>query len=169
MLTIPIRPALPSDLREVAGLIDRAVRISNAPEYSVEEQMAVLRDYSLPALGRLLGSAGIFLVAEMQLRPSASAEPAGVIAVSLARRRDEGGNVAVINALFVDPLAQGMGVGGALVDEAVLQLRRKGATAIVASASLSAVGFYAHMGFSRAGAGRASSGVGIVRMERRLG
>ncbi len=67
-----------------------------------------MRDYSMPALSRLLGSALVFLVAEMQLRPNAPSEPAGVIALSLARR-GEGGEAAVINALFVDPLAQGMG------------------------------------------------------------
>lgn len=167
MIQHSIRPAAAGDLREVAALIDRAVRISNAPEYSVREQMAVLADYSLPALGRLLASASLFIVAEMPLKPGGGPEPAGAMALSSVRRREEG-ELAVINALFVDPLAQGMGVGGALVDEAALRLRRRQVQAIAVSASLSAAGFYAHMGFSRIGAGRAASGVEIVRMERRL-
>lgn len=167
MIQHPIRPAVAGDLRDIAALIDRAIRISNAPEYTVREQMAVLADYSLPALGRLLASASLFAVAEMALKAGGAPETAGAIAVSPVRRR-EGGELAVINALFVDPLAQGMGVGGALVDEAVLRLKRKEAHAIAVSASLSAAGFYAHMGFSRVGSGRATSGVEIVRMERRL-
>lgn len=168
ILTIPIRPARPTDLREVAGLIERAVRISNAPEYSIMQQQAVLADYTLPALGRTLAGALVFLVADMQLRPAASAQPAGVIALTQARGREAGGHGAVINALFVDPLAQGMGVGGALIDEAVLHLRRQHVLTIGVHASLSAVGFYAHMGFQRVGAGQANSGVDVVRMERRL-
>jgi predicted N-acetyltransferase YhbS len=167
MLTIPIRPARPSDLRDVAMLIDRAIRISNAPEYSVKEQMAVLQDYSLPALGRTLSMASVFLVAEMQLGPGETARPAGMIAVTPAGGPGEP-QTGVINGLFVDPLAQGMGLGGALIDDAVLKLRRQGVAALVVHASLSAVGFYAHVGFSRVGTGKASSGVDIVKMRRGL-
>lgn len=162
LLDLPIRPAQSDDLRLVAGLIDRAIRISNAADYTVREQQAVMADYTAPALKRLLAQASLFLVADVIPAKGGAPEPGGVIAVTLS------GRGAVINALFVEPALQGMGIGGALMDAAVVELVARGPARLAVSASLSAVGFYSHHGFSRIAAGTANSGVAIVQMVREL-
>jgi GNAT superfamily N-acetyltransferase len=150
----------------VTGLIDRAVRVSNAPDYGGLEQIRVLADYSQPAMKRRLADADLFLVAEL----AALGPKDALCGVLVARRAREpsAGDAAVIEALFVDPAAQGMGVGGALVDAMTARARQVGVRRIGVAASLSAVGFYAHMGFSRIARGRSHAGVATVTMERVL-
>jgi GNAT superfamily N-acetyltransferase len=163
-LTPLIRPAAEPDLRAVALLIDRAVRISNAPEYDIHERLAVLADYTLPALKRRLDRAEIFLVAEV---PGLDKGPLGALSAS------QGGHpfrerTLLIDTMFVDPSMQGMGLGGALLDDAAARARRLDHVAMTVAASLTAVPFYAHMGFSRLAAGRSNRGVDTVMMERAL-
>jgi GNAT superfamily N-acetyltransferase len=162
LLDLPIRPAESDDLRHIAGLIDRAIRISNAPDYSAREQMAVMADYTAPELKRMLAHASLFLVAEVATAKGDAPEPGGVIIVTVS------GRGAIINGLFVEPALQGMGIGGALIDTAVAHLAAQGPARLAVSASLSAVGFYGHHGFSRVGSGKAGSGVAIVQMVREL-
>jgi GNAT superfamily N-acetyltransferase len=159
-----IRPAAEPDLRAVALLIDRAVRISNAPEYSIHERLAVLADYTLPALKRRLDKAEIFLVAEL---PGVDKGPLGVVSAA------QGGHpfherTLIIDTMFVDPSMQGMGLGGALLDDAAARAKRLDYTVMTVAASLTATPFYAHMGFSRVAAGRSGRGVDTVMMERTL-
>jgi len=149
----------------VTALIDRTIRISNAPEYSAEQQMRVLSDYTLPAMKRRLDRSAAFLVAETPVWASHERVITGVIVASRALRASAD-DVATIDALFVDPSAQGMGVGGALLDELVDRARRAGLMRITVAASLTAVDFYAHMGFTRVARGLSGSGVDTVMMER---
>lgn len=160
-----VRPALPSDLDAVTALIDRAIRISNAPEYTGAQQLRVLADYTFAAMKRRLADADLFLVAELQVWASADRVTSGVLVASRARRASAD-DVAVIEALFVDPNAQGMGVGVALVDELYERARKRGIQRLTAAASLTAVGFYAHVGFSRVARGISHAGVDTVMMER---
>ncbi|MGL4439301.1 MAG: GNAT family N-acetyltransferase [Bosea sp. (in: a-proteobacteria)] len=154
-------------MRLVTALIDRSVRISNATDYTAEQQMRVLADYTLPAMKRRLLRAAAFLVAETPVWASADKVLTGVL-VALRTPRASADDVAVIEALFVDPSVQGMGVGGALLDELVERAQRAGIERITVAASLTAVDFYAHMGFSRAGRGLSNTGVETVMMERHV-
>ncbi len=164
-LTPLIRPAAEADLRPVAALIDRAVRISNAPEYDVHERLAVLQDYTLPALKRRLDRAAIFLVAEM---PGMDKGPLGAVSAIDAGRPLAHERGMLIDTMFVDPSMQGMGLGGALLDAAVERARRKGSAILTVAASLTAAPFYAHMGFSRFASSQSARGVATVMMERVL-
>ncbi len=74
----------------------------------------------------------------------------------------------LIDTMFVDPSMQGMGLGGALIDEAAQRARRLDHRVLTVAASLTAAPFYAHMGFSRLAAGRSARGVATVMMERVL-
>jgi GNAT superfamily N-acetyltransferase len=152
-------------MRLVTALIDRSIRISNAMDYTAEQQMRVLADYTLPAMKRRLFRAAAFLVAETPVWASADKVLTGVL-VAMRTPRASADDVAVIEALFVDPSVQGMGVGGALVDELVMRAKRAGIERIMVSGSLTAVDFYAHMGFSRVGRGHSNTGVETVMMER---
>jgi GNAT superfamily N-acetyltransferase len=140
------------------------VRISNAPEYSLPERMAVLGDYTLPALQRRLGRAELFLVASM-----AGSDRGPQAAASAAQaNHPQSERTLLIDTMFVDPDVQGMGMGGALLDDIAQRARRLDYRMLSVAASLTAVAFYAHMGFSRLSRGRANSGVETVLMERAL-
>jgi GNAT superfamily N-acetyltransferase len=128
----------------------------------------VLADYSLPAMKRRLIHAAAFLVAETPVWASRERVLTGVI-VALRAPRASAEDAAVIEALFVDPMAQGMGIGGALIDDLVDRVQRAGLARVTVAASLTAVDFYAHMGFSRVGRGQSHSGVATVLMERAVG
>ncbi len=141
------------------------MRISNAPEYTGEQQLRVLADYTLAAMKRRLLRADLFLVAELPVWASAQRVTSGVLVATRAKRASAD-DIAVIDALFVDPSAQGMGVGGALVDELYERVRKQGLSRLTVAASLTAVGFYAHLGFSRIARGQSNSGVDTVMMER---
>ncbi|MCX7326420.1 MAG: GNAT family N-acetyltransferase [Hyphomicrobiales bacterium] len=162
-----VRPALPADLGAVTALIDRAVRISNAPEYNGAQQLRVLADYTFPAMKRRLADSDLFLVAELQVWASPERVVSGVLVANRARRASAE-DVAVIDALFVDPNAQGMGVGAALLDELYDRARKRGIERLTVAASLTAVGFYAHVGFSRVARGLSHAGVDTVMMERMI-
>lgn len=151
----------------VTALIDRTVRISNAPEYSAAEQVRVLADYTLPVMKRRLSRSLAFLVAETPVWASAERVISGVI-VAARSLRASAEDVVDIEALFVDPAAQGMGVGGALLDELLERAKRGGASRLLVSASLTAADFYAHMGFSRVARSLSAAGVETVMMERSL-
>lgn len=156
---------MPDDLRPITALIERSIRIANATDYTVEQQMRVLSDYTLPAMKRRLDRAAAFLVAETPVWASADKVLTGVL-VAVRSPRASADDVAVIEALFVDPSVQGMGVGGALLDELVERVKRARIERIAVAASLTAVDFYAHMGFSRTGRGQSNTGVDTVTMER---
>lgn len=152
-------------MRPVTALIDRSIRISNATDYTAEQQMRVLSDYTLPAMKRRLSRSAAFLVAETPVWASADKVLTGVL-VAMRTPRASADDVVVIEALFVDPSVQGMGVGGALLDELFERVKRASIARITVAASLTAVDFYAHMGFSRAGRGLSNTGVETVMMER---
>ncbi len=129
--------------------------------------MRVLADYNLTAMQRRLDRAAAFLVAETPVWASVERVISGVV-VAVRSPRASAGDIAVIEAMFVDPSAQGMGVGGALLDELVELARRAELTRISVAASLTAVDFYAHMGFSRVIRGLSNTGIEVVTMERVL-
>ncbi len=141
------------------------MRISNAPEYTGAEQLRVLADYTLPAMTRRLARADLFLVAELPVWASPDRVTSGVLVANRVKRASADDAVS-IEALFVDPNAQGMGVGAALVEDLFERARKREIGRLVVSASLTAVGFYAHVGFSRVARGEAVSGVETVIMER---
>jgi GNAT superfamily N-acetyltransferase len=124
----------------------------------------VLADYAMPALQRRLDKAELFLVAEM---PGLDRGPVGIVSGSQGPHPSRERTL-LIDTMFVDPSVQGMGLGGALLDDLVTRARRLDYPACTVSASLTAVPFYAHMGFSRLASGRSARGVDTVVMERAL-
>jgi putative acetyltransferase len=160
-----IRDATPDDLKPLVGLIDRAIRIGNATDYSVKEQMAVLADYTLPALQRRLSRAALFVVSEMMGMDGASQGLSGTLIAARVRRAGAADAVS-IDGLFVDPAHQGMGVGQHLIDHLLERAERRGVSRIGVAASITAEGFYLRQGFTRIGLGRGHADVETVLMER---
>jgi GNAT superfamily N-acetyltransferase len=116
---------------------------------------------------RRLSRSSAFLVAETPVWASAERVITGVI-VAVRSQRASSEDVVSIEALFVDPAAQGMGVGGALLDELLERAKRGGASRLLVSASLTAADFYSHMGFSRVARSMSAAGVETMMMERSL-
>ncbi len=144
-------------------MIDRAVRISNAPEYGHGEILKVLADYAPSAMHRRLGRSAVYLVAI-----TGEGDLGGVICATWSIEPGSG-RILTIDALFVDPSAQGMGVGSALMDalyELVVPMRVQ---MITVASSLTAVGFYARTGFSRNRRWTNRNGVETVVMDRKVG
>lgn len=160
-----IRPATPEDLHPLADLVDRAIRIGNATDYSARDLLGVLADYTLPALERRLARAHLFIVAQVL---SPDGEPAALAGTLIAMRVRRAGapDAATIEGLFVDPPHQGMGIGQALLGHLVDRAEQRGISRIGVAASLTAEGFYSHQGFTRIGLGRSHANVATVLMER---
>jgi GNAT superfamily N-acetyltransferase len=64
----------------------------------------------------------------------------------------------VLEALFVDPLEMGLGVGRGLVHDVFAYVRRLGGTSVTVIAGPEAVGFYERLGFARIGSARTRFG-----------
>ncbi len=156
---------MPDDLPALAALVDRAIRIGNATDYSAHELVGVLADYSFAALKRRLVRAHLFVVAQ-PLCPEG--KPAGLAGTLIAMRVRRAGapDAATIEGLFVDPPHQGMGIGQALLDHLLERAEQRGISRIGVAASLTAEGFYSRQGFTRIGLGRSLSNAEIVLMER---
>jgi GNAT superfamily N-acetyltransferase len=130
----------------------------------VREQMAVMADYSLPAMTRRLARAFRFTVASMAMNDAGPRIVGALVAVPSRRGR----RGVAIEAMFVDPPAQGMGVGAALVEELVAGAALRGMARISVAASLTALGFYRRCGFEPVGAGVSNAGVQTIDMWRDL-
>jgi GNAT superfamily N-acetyltransferase len=66
--------------------------------------------------------------------------------------------VFVLDALFVDPLEFGLGVGRGLVEDVFGWVRRRGGAAVTVVCGPETVGFYERLGFSRVGDARTRFG-----------
>ena len=71
-----------------------------------------------------------------------------------------------LQGLFVDPDAQGRGIGRALMAQLSSMARERGLPELRLGSSLTAVGFYERLGFRREGAGGDGTYGALVRMSR---
>jgi ribosomal protein S18 acetylase RimI-like enzyme len=151
-MSIQLRDAGPADLDAVATLFLDCWRVSYAGVLP-EPVIAVFDEHSARALWRRAletppaGSVGI--VAESTTR--------GVLGIVRMGTDPDEPSAGHVFSLYVDPAAQGLGVGGRLLDEATRRLRVGGktqATLWVFEANVQARAFYRHRGWQPDGGER---------------
>ena len=146
-----IRTVESGEMRGITTLIGNTLLLSNTGTYSIEEVHSLIRTYSEAYLSAVAGK-------------------------SFTRVHANGGRIdgfvclegESLQALFVAPDAQRRGIGRALVaaaQEHALGLKR---VHLRVAASLTAVGFYEHLGFEQQGRGRTSYGVPIAWMIKQI-
>jgi GNAT superfamily N-acetyltransferase len=150
--SIVLREARPGDLDSVAALFLACWRVSYA-DVLPERVIAVFDEVGARALWQRTletprrGSVGI--VAESASR--------GVVGIIRIGNDPDESNVGHVFSLYVAPDAQGLGVGGQLLDEATRRLRDGGqtqATLWVFEANAAARAFYGHHGWEPDGGAR---------------
>jgi GNAT superfamily N-acetyltransferase len=71
---------------------------------------------------------------------------------------DAGDGTFVLDALFVDPLEFGLGIGRGLIADVFAYVRRHGGSVVTVIAGPEAIGFYERLGFARVGDARTRFG-----------
>lgn len=125
-----IRPANPQDAGAISRLIIATLHTSNAQDYPATVIAQVLQNFSPHAVRQLLNKRQVFV-----------AQAANKI---LGTASLDGHTV---RSVFVAPDNQGQGVGRQLMAELERQALASGATHLTVPASITAEGFYAHLGF----------------------
>ena len=151
-----IRRFVAGDESAVSGMIARALRITNAKDYSPSEIEELVR-YMNPDHISECASTRHFYVAEE------GGVPVGCASIGLFRgKTDESG----IFTVFVDPDFQDRGIGRNLLsaveaDELFLRARR-----IEIASSVTAVGFYLKLGYAPKNGSFVPDEEHVVRMEK---
>ena len=131
---VAIRAVIPSDVPALSALIQNTLLISNSHDYDLRTIRTLMAAFSSQAVSRLIRQRQMF-VAQVNGRL------AGVVAL-------EAGEV---YSFFVAPDRQGRGVGRELLAFVEGRAREQGVRHLFLSASLTAVGFYEHLGYRRTG------------------
>lgn len=119
-----------SDAAAICDLIQRAVRVSNAPDYPLEIIEIICAEFTLAKITADMARRDVFVALE---------DGAIVGTVSLG-----GGK---LHSLFVEPDQQGTGVGSALVAVLEQHAQSVGLATLRLSSSLTARRFYAGRGY----------------------
>ncbi|WAJ38807.1 GNAT family N-acetyltransferase [Pseudomonas sp. GOM7] len=129
-MSVEIRAAQPDDAPAISRVIVETLRISNARDYAAHVIAQVEKNFTAERVAQLIATRRV-LVAEQarQLLGTASLD----------------GHV--VRSVFVTPSAQGQGVGQALMAALERLARAQGITELRVPASLTAQGFYRHLGF----------------------
>jgi GNAT superfamily N-acetyltransferase len=154
-----IRPAGPQDARAIAELEVRAWRWAYV-DVVAEEQMITVEDRVARWEGRPLDGA---FVAEVEGR---------VVGVVQVGPDPDEPSTGLLRGLHVEPAAQGAGVGTALYEHALGELRRAGFAAArlwVFDANGHARGFYERRGWAPDGATRVAAEAPELRYRQNLG
>ena len=125
-----IRLALEDDADDISGVILRALRETNAKDYTNETIERVERSFSPGAVRRLIGKRTVF-VAAIGMRIVGTASLDG----------------SVVRTVFVAPDVQARGVGKRLMAEVERTARERNIPALTAPSSVTAEVFYARLGF----------------------
>jgi len=176
MPAIAVRPAREADAAAIAGIKVAAWRAAYrgiVPDALLDgldlgREEAVWR-------GRLLDQAVARVGVAERMEPPASPRLVGFVTTGPARAEDEAG-MAEVWAIYVDPSAQGHGVGRALIEYALRELAARGyrvAVLWVFEANTAARGFYERTGWVLDGAAKPYEIGGAapleVRYRRQLG
>ncbi|MER8697514.1 GNAT family N-acetyltransferase [Mesorhizobium opportunistum] len=129
-MTCKIRVARESDAADISAVILRALRESNARDYSPEIITRVEPSFSPSAVLELMGKRVVFVA---------------IIASRIVGTASLDGEV--IRTVFVAPDVQGQGVGRRLMAEIELAARKGGVKVLTVPSSLTAEAFYARLGF----------------------
>ena len=130
MPAITIRSATAVDAGAVARLIERAVRVSNAPDYEPAVIERIVANFTLERVAQKMTQRDVFV---------AHLGEALVGSVSLG-----GGK---LHSLFVEPSRQGQGIGRRLVDHIESHAVACGIAELRVSSSITARAFYEKRGY----------------------
>ena len=125
-----IRPAREDDAADISGVILRALRETNAKDYTDAIIARVERSFRPDAVRELIGKRTVF-VATVGERIVGTASLDG----------------SVVRTVFVAPDVQGRGIGKLLMDEIERSARERSIAALTVSSSVTAETFYAGLGF----------------------
>lgn len=125
-----IRPAFEVDAGDISAVILRALRETNAKDYTAEIIARVERSFSPDAVLQLLGKRSV-LVAAVGNRIVGTASLDG----------------SVVRTVFVDPDVQAQGIGTLLMAEIERIARERNVALLTVPSSVTAESFYARLGF----------------------
>lgn len=125
-----IRLALEDDADDISGIILRALRETNAKDYTNEIIERVARSFSPGAVRQLIGKRTVF-VAAIGARIVGTASLDG----------------SVVRTVFVAPDVQARGIGKRLIAEIERTARERNIPALTVPSSVTAEVFYARLGF----------------------
>ncbi|QPF82994.1 GNAT family N-acetyltransferase [Bradyrhizobium genosp. L] len=125
-----IRPALDDDADAISAVILRALRETNAQDYTAEIIERVERSFSPSAVRELIGRRTVF-IAEIDGRVVGTASLDGD----------------VVRSVFVAPDVQARGVGKLLMDKVESTARERNISKLAVPSSVTAEAFYARLGF----------------------
>jgi len=125
-----IRPARENDAADISGVILRALRETNAKDYTDAIIARVERSFSLDAVRQLITKRTVF-VATIGDRVVATASLDG----------------SVVRTVFVSPDVQARGIGRLLMAEIERTARGRSIAALTVPSSVTAESFYARLGF----------------------
>ncbi|QQO18438.1 GNAT family N-acetyltransferase [Bradyrhizobium diazoefficiens] len=146
-----IRLALEDDADDISGVILRALRETNAKDYTNEIIERVARSFSPGAVRQLIGKRTVF-VAAIGARIVGTASLDG----------------SVVRTVFVAPDVQARGIGKRLIAEIERTARERNIPALTVPSSITAEAFYARLGF-RAVRNSYYGDERTIVMERKLG
>jgi len=126
-----IRSAREEDADEISAVILRALRETNAKDYTDEIIERVERSFSPAAVLQLIGKRSVFV---------ATIGPRVVGTASL-----DGG---VVRTVFVAPDVQARGIGKLLMAEIERTARERNISSLTVPSSVTAEAFYARLGFN---------------------
>ncbi|MBR1187258.1 GNAT family N-acetyltransferase [Bradyrhizobium sp. AUGA SZCCT0160] len=126
-----IRPALEDEADQISAVILRALRETNAKDYTDEIIERVERSFSPSAVLQLIGKRTVF-VATVGNRVVGTAS------------LDE----SVVRTVFVAPDAQAQGIGKLLMAEVERTARGRNIPSLTVPSSVTAESFYARLGFT---------------------
>lgn len=146
-----------NDAEEVSAVIERALRISNAPDYSPESIQEMIELYSAANLAEQAGNEHLYV-----LRDRERIIGCGGIAPYLDRRTES-----ILVTVFVLPEYQGRGAGRKILETLEEDAYFLRAERVVIHSSITAREFYRKLGYRyRDGAGTPDE-EGCVPMEKR--
>ncbi|WP_441242399.1 GNAT family N-acetyltransferase [Tardiphaga sp. 768_D3_N2_1] len=130
-MTCDIRSALAGDAADISRVIIRALRETNAKDYTPDIIARVELSFGPAAVERLIDQREVF-VAEMDNRVVGTASLDGQ----------------ALRTMFVSPDAQGRGIGRLLVQRIEMVARDRGLAILMVPATVTAEAFYARLGFT---------------------
>jgi N-acetylglutamate synthase-like GNAT family acetyltransferase len=146
-----IRPAREDDAGDISGVILRALRETNAKDYTDAIIARVERSFSPDAVRELIGKRTV-LVATLGSRIVGTASLDG----------------SVVRTVFVAPDVQARGIGKLLMAEIARRARERSIASLTVPSSITAESFYAKLGFNAVRDNYHGDERTII-MERRLG
>jgi N-acetylglutamate synthase-like GNAT family acetyltransferase len=126
-----IRPAREDDAGDISGVILRALRETNAKDYTDAIIARVERSFSPDAVRELIGKRTV-LVATLGSRIVGTASLDG----------------SVVRTVFVAPDVQARGIGKLLMAEIARRARERSIASLTVPSSITAESFYAKLGFN---------------------